>query len=409
VTLAGPALAAAGDLDTTFGGDGKVTTGFAGHAFVGGAAIQADGKIVAAGDVRTPSGEFMFALARYRPNGRLDDTFGGDGKVTTGFAGQAFAESVAIQDDGKILAAGRFNPDPGNGRFALVRYQPSGALDDTFGGDGKVTTGFAEDVGAAGVAVQADGKIVAAGTLNTTAGRERFALARYKPSGGLDDTFGGDGRVTTGFPGHAAARDVAIQADGNIVAAGRFFRDGGTERFALVGYQPSGELDDTFGGNGKVTTGFAGSESAEAVDIAIQTDGKIVAGGDVLRPSGEFHFALARYKPSGGLDDTFGGDGKVTTEFAESDSARAHGVAIQADGNIVAAGGVETETPSLELRFALARYRPGGRLDDTFGGDGRVTTGFTGRAVARGVAIQADGKILAAGTEEDFALARYLA
>src|SRR5918996_39668 len=337
VTLAGPALAAAGDLDTTFGGDGKVTTGFAGHAFVGGAAIQADGKIVAAGDVRTPSGEFMFALARYRPNGRLDDTFGGDGKVTTGFAGQAFAESVAIQDDGKILAAGRFNPDPGNGRFALVRYQPSGAL---------------------------------------------------------DDTFGGDGRVTTGFPGHAAARDVAIQADGNIVAAGRFFRDGGTERFALVGYQPSGELDDTFGGNGKVTTGFAGSESAEAVGIAIQTDGKIVAGGDVLRPSGEFHFGLARYKPSGGLDDTFGGDGRVTTEFAESDSARALGVAIQADGNIVAAGGVETETPSLELRFALARYRPGGPLDDTFRGDGRVTPGFTGRAVARGVAIQADGKNL---------------
>src|SRR5918996_729649 len=280
VTLAGPALAAAGDLDTTFGGDGKVTTGFAGHAFVGGAAIQADGKIVAAGDVRTPSGEFMFALARYRPNGRLDDTFGGDGKVTTGFAGQAFAESVAIQDDGKILAAGRFNPDPGNGRFALV------------------------------------------------------------------------------------------------------------------GYQPSGALDDTFGGNGKVTTGFAGSESAEAVDIAIQTDGKIVAGGDVLRPSGEFHFGLARYKPSGGLDDTFGGDGKVTTEFAESDSARAHGVAIQADGNIVAAGGGESETPSLDLRFALARYRPGGPLDDTFRGDGRVTPGFTGRAVARGVAIQADGKNL---------------
>src|ERR687891_700292 len=87
--------------------------------------------------------------------GDLDTTFGGDGKVTTGFAGQAFAESVAIQDDGKILAAGRFNPDPGNGRFALVRYQPSGALDDTFGGDGKVTTGFAEDVGAAGVGVQA--------------------------------------------------------------------------------------------------------------------------------------------------------------------------------------------------------------------------------------------------------------
>jgi uncharacterized delta-60 repeat protein len=153
-----------------------VTTGFAGSSFARGVAIQADGKIVAAGAALAPSQRFKFALVRYDPSGARDPTFGGDGRVTTGFAGSAFANGVAIQADGKIVAGGTLSPG-GRLKFALARYDPSGARDPTFGGDGRVTTEFASDASAEGVAIQADGKIVVAGTLFAV--KNEFALARY--------------------------------------------------------------------------------------------------------------------------------------------------------------------------------------------------------------------------------------
>ena len=166
-----------------------------------------------------------------------------------------------------------------------------------------------------------------------------------------------------------------------------------------------GDLDPTFGGDGKVTTHFEGGGGAQGV--AIQADGKIVAVGGAGKP---FRFALARYMPNGSLDTTFGGDGKVTTKFAER-YERAYGVAIQADGKIVAVGQAEHADP----KFALARYMPNGTLDTAFGADGQVITDVTGELDgAHGVVIQANGKIVAAGTggrwpDLRFALARYLA
>jgi uncharacterized delta-60 repeat protein len=284
-----PAVAAAGDLDTTFGGDGRVVTGFAGSAGGSAVAVQADGKVVVAGTV-FPGDVQKFALARYEPSGALDPTFGGDGRVVTGFAGGASAQgtAVAIQPDGKIVAAGFVRPEGAAfNKFALARYTSSGALDPTFGGDGKVVTGFADGAFASGVAIQTDGKIVAAGSVLTPSVERKFALARYNPSGALDPTFGGDGRVLTGFTGGAFANGVAVQADGRIVAAGTTF-PGDRVAFALARYEPSGALDPTFGGDGKVVTEFAGGASARGV--AIQADGKIVAAG-----VSESKFALARH------------------------------------------------------------------------------------------------------------------
>jgi uncharacterized delta-60 repeat protein len=216
IMLASPVLAAAGDLDSTFSGDGRVTTAFAGGADASGVAVQADGKIVAAGAADRASSDSRFALARYRPSGTLDPTFSGDGKVTTAFAGgPAEAFGVAVQQDGKIVAAG----DSVQG-FALARYNTDGTLDSTFGGDGKVTTELAGGIASA-VAIQADGKIVAAGETRRASGDFLFALARYRPNGNLDTTFSGDGKVTTAFQGGLAqASGVALQQDGKIVAAG---------------------------------------------------------------------------------------------------------------------------------------------------------------------------------------------
>jgi uncharacterized delta-60 repeat protein len=169
-------------LDTSFGGDGKVTTNFTHDgdpAF--GVAIQADGKIVAAGEaaIGNPSGKF--ALARYNTDGSLDTSFGGDGKVTTAFSADEDGSGMdAIQTDGKIVVAGVAAYESSNPKFALARYNPDGSLDTTFGGDGKVTTDFSPHTDYAdGVAIQADGKIVAAGISGEGGSNPRFAVARY--------------------------------------------------------------------------------------------------------------------------------------------------------------------------------------------------------------------------------------
>jgi uncharacterized delta-60 repeat protein len=398
IAIASPALAVAGDLDISFSGDGKATTNFTpGDDVAFGVAVQADGKIVTVGRAGGSGGRF--ALARYNTDGSLDTMFSGDGKVTTNFTSRDdLAFGVALQLDGKIVAGGTSN---NGGRFALARYNTDGSLDPTFSGDGKVTTNFtARNDVAFGVAVQADGRIVAAGTAGDFG---RFALARYNGDGSLDATFSGDGKVTTNFTaGDDGAFGVAVQVDGKIVAAGV---GGNFGRFALARYNTDGSLDSTFSGDGRVMTNFtAGQDFANG--LALQGDGKIVAAGRAGGNGGRV--AVARYNTGGSLDATFSGDGKVTTNFSKGEDF-ANGVAVQADGKLVAAGASNNFS-----RFALVRYNPDGTLDSTFSGDGRVTTNFTsGEDVALGLAIQADGNIVAAGgagtTNARFALARYIA
>src|SRR6266542_4476130 len=190
VTMPSIAQAAPGDLDPTFGGDGEVTTHFTAWSdeSANAVAIQADGKIVAAGGTFSAFYHDKFALARYNADGTLDTSFGGDGKVTTHFAAgsEDGAHAVAIQANGKIVAAG--NSHLSNERFALARYNSDGKLDTSFGGDGKVTTRFAAGSYdfASAVAIQPDGKVVAAGDSSSPfLYFDKFALARYNSDGKL--------------------------------------------------------------------------------------------------------------------------------------------------------------------------------------------------------------------------------
>jgi uncharacterized delta-60 repeat protein len=340
-----PALAIDGSLDASFGEEGRVLTDFgSGLQFAWDVAVQRDGRIVAAGGVQTNG----FALARYRNDGSLDPSFGGDGLVRTGgfqFSRSA-AYSIAIHPDGGILVAGStFNDSITRERFALARYQDDGRLDPGFGGDGRIWTRFAGGSSrASGLAIQADGKIVVAGSASGS-----FALAQYNPNGSLDASFGGDGKVRTGFgPRSASAHGLAIQADGKIVLAGS-----GSERFALARYNLDGTLDASFGSDGRVTTRFR--SQAVAFDIDVDAVGRILVAGEVCcgaEPPGR-RFALARYTPDGGLDATFEGDGRVKTAFRFGYGV-ATALVIQPDGNIVAAGwagfGLGT------VYFALVRY-----------------------------------------------------
>jgi uncharacterized delta-60 repeat protein len=403
VGSARPLWAAPGSLDTSFGNGGLVLTNFAQASEDGAfaAVIQPDGKIVAAGESNA-NGNFDFALARYNPDGTLDGSFGVAGKVLTNFSqtseDEAFA--VALQSDGKIVLTGSSDSS-----LALARYNPNGTLDSTFGSGGLVTTTFGNGSfdEAQAVAIQPDGKIVAAG-ISDTSGSSDFALARYNADGTLDSTFGNGGKVVTDFANGSSdeAFGIVIQPDGKIVVAG-VSDAGGNVQFALARYNANGTLDGSFGAAGKVLTNSSPGSDDVGFAVALQTDGRIVVAG----MSGS-SFALARYGPNGTLDASFGAGGVVTTAFGAVTFDQATALKIQSDGRIVAAG-------LSNSFFAVARYEANGTLDTTFGTGGKVTTEFgtVGGAQATAIAVQSDGKLVLVGISDansshDFALARYV-
>ena len=404
--------AAPGDLDTTFGAGGIVTTPVSASGDLANAlVIQADGKIILAGSAGFPATGSDFALVRYHPDGTLDASFGTNGVVTTALTtGSDSISAVALQTDGKIVAAGAAQ----NGTlldFALVRYHPSGALDPSFGTNGTVITPFGTgNDRASAVIIQADGKIVAVGTSDS--GNSDFALIRYHPDGSLDTSFGTGGKVATDFGNSTfdAAGDALIQPDGKIVAAGYTLPTGSPRDFALARYNPNGTLDTSFGNGGTVITSF-GSDADTAYAVALQTDGKLVVAGESFDPAiSNYTFALIRYNSNGALDASFGSGGKVATDFSP-DTDTAFAVTVQSNGRIVAAGrGLNGTTND----FALARYTSNGTLDASFGTGGKLFTPFgSGTDEAYSAALQPDGKIVAAGRgtvsgAADFAVARYL-
>ncbi len=402
VMSAGPAAAAAGALDRTFGGDGTVITRFAlGDARAYAIATQPDQKVVAVGQVTSSSGT-RFAVARYDRDGSLDATFGNHGKVSTGFVGvgNAGAQAVALQGNGRIVVAGW----AGNGgtsccsrfAFALARFDADGSLDTSFSGDGRVVTDFAKEGEANAVALQANGKIVAAGRAGGAG-----VLMRFNPNGSLDTSFGHDGKVATKVLSIAG---IVVQATGKIVDVGS------TEKgLVLARWNANGTPDTSFGRDGVVVTSL---HNAWASAIVLPGNGKIVAAA-----TWNNMFTLARYNSDGSPDRSFGGDGVVTTSFWSGEADWAYGVAVQADGRIVAAGQAIPYEHGIDSGLSyggivVARYNRNGTLDSTFSGDGKLWTAFArGMAGARGVAIQADGRIVVAGDWNfvRFALARYVA
>ncbi len=425
-TTLGVAVVPDGNRDRTFGVGGSVAMELsdAPVAWADASAIQPDGKIIAAGARILTGSDAAFRLVRYNQDGSLDTTFGIEGKITTDFSeGADSAAAVAIQSDGKIIAAGAagFMLGRQGYSFALVRYNRDGSLDTGFGIGGKVITDLSgpSEIAAA-LAIQSDGRIIAAGSARTgalsTSGD--FALVRYHPDGSLDRTFGIDGKVITDWSGVLdTARALAIQSDGRIVVAGT----GHVIDYrrppwygVVVRYNQDGSVDTTFGARGKVTTDVLDTSDIGA--LAIQSDGKIIAAGGSQSTGSSFSldFGLVRYNDDGSLDITFGAGGKVTTAFGPWRD-RVFALSLQPDGKIVAGGDTESGEYSGSA-FALARYNRDGSLDTSFGMGGKVRTDLpAGRwGYLRSLGIQRDGTIVAVGMvgiENDwvsvFELARY--
>lgn len=406
-----PALlpAARGDLDPTFGAGGKVTTDFGGSEIGWAVAAQRDRRIVVAGG-RYESASDDFVLARYTASGALDRSFDGDGRVATDFdGGSDWASDVQVQRDGKLVAAGRsfLGEEEADGAdVALARYNTDGGLDPTFGDGGRVLTTFEPSgiAGASAVLIQGDGKIVAGGS--TGGGPESdFALVRYLPDGELDPSFGDGGRVVSPI---SSVTDwllaLAVQPDGKLVAAGYSYQALSRGHIALARYHPDGSLDSSFDGDGIVVAtslppgmvgehldvlrngrllvagiggvarfnadgsldrsfgqgGRAGSGSVAAWTAALQPDGKILVIGTVARGGAAVgDFGVTRLTAAGRVDTTYGRRGSVATGFSPGSDDQANDGVLLPDGKLVVSG-MSNPRPQAGTwgpwDFAVARY-----------------------------------------------------
>ena len=386
-------------LDASFGGDGKVTLeGFGGDR--SGMAVQSDGKVIMVGGTFTD-----WIMARFKADGSLDQDFGDDGKVTT-FMSNAQEESLAvtIQRDGKIVVAGY------TGLFiALARFKGDGTPDNTFDGDGKVISNVAGRAFA--VAIDSNDRIVVAGDAPRSSGADfsDFIVARFSPNGSIDPTFGGgDGFTVTDIGGVSnEAHGLEVLADNSILVSGfapLVVSQSGSQPTqsapfgAVVRYQANGVPDPAFGVGGIVA--LPGDNVGRG--MAVQSDGRIVLAGSIdlaVFPATNKQFALLRLLANGALDGSFGTGGRVQTSFTDRGDA-ALGVALQSDGRIVAAG---VSSSQLNSNFAVARYESDGDLDTTFNVDGKLTIDFFGSTdIAENVAIQANGKIVLGGLARNF-------
>jgi len=297
------------------------------------------------------------------------------------------------------------------GVLASTSLAAAGGLDPAFGTGGLVTTSFPGWDGAIqAVTTQSDGKIVAAGWVRESLAFPppmSFVVARYNPDGTLDSSFAAGGVATTKVGSSSAANAVAIQADGKIVAGG--FTWDFPRTFALARFTPDGALDATFGSGGKVITnvGF----NTEIKDIALQTDGKLVVGGANGDAGDARNFIVTRYLSNGSLDTTFGSGGTAFTNFFGR-GGMAERIVIQPDGKIVEVGSAGLVSYPFDA-LALVRFNADGTLDTTFGTAGKVTTSGEGGGSGSDVLVQPDGKLVAAGAfrtntgHAGFGLARY--
>lgn len=381
-----------GSLDYSFGSSGKVITDFGLTNDYGyDLAIQNDGKIIVVG--KTYAGtNYDIAIARYNTNGTLDNTFGYGGLIVKNLQNyDDIGQAVILQPDGKILITGTTFNGSFIRDFCLLRYNSDGNPDNSFGVNGVVIA----DVGnifeyATCLDLQTDGKIIVGGYSANNLNNTDFAIIRFNPDGSIDNSFGNNGIIKTAIgSGNDDLFSLRVQSDGKILAAGT--TDNGTFDFCLVRYNSDGSLDNSFGNNGIVITDFD-NRYDRATSIQIQPDGKILVGGIAEITSNNMDFACVRYNINGSLDNTFGSGGKVTKNIMTVNDY-CYKLVLQNDGKIILSGFSDNA-------YALLRIYADGSTDYSFGGgSGMVYTPFSAtHTEPNSCQIQSDGKIVVAGS-----------
>jgi uncharacterized delta-60 repeat protein len=423
-----PIFAAEGELDPTFDGDGIVTTdNNSNDEIITDVVVQPDGKILVIGRGFIGSSSVQTAIVRYNPDGSIDTTFNIGGKLITPALSPG---QIALQPDGKIVFVAT-GGSSSNTNFYISRRNADGSGDPSFNGVSLVIMDLrGTNDTATSVKIQPDGKIVVGGVSERATSGSDFALVRLNPDGQPDLTFDGDGKVFTPLGQGAGVADLAIQPDGKIVAAGTAaVQDPPTsqsiETFATVRYNPNGSLDTTFDTDAMVFTRFVSTgpfgslPHNRVTSVALQSDGKIIVAGSAgscCSPQPPSQIAAIRFNADGSPDSSFGTDGKALVSGPPGAMAGANDLAIQSDNKIVFAASVGNNK---NAHFGVARVNSNGSLDTTFSGDGWniIQTQFGGTTfrTAYAVAIQPNGKIVAGGyirisgnpSTGDFMLARY--
>ena len=431
------AFAGPGRLDPGFGTGGVVTTATAPGAstdFQNGLAIQKNGRIVAGGESDMGGGDFHWRVLRYKSKGEPDPTFGDGGTVTTSMSSAGGDDEniweLALQPDGKIVAAGEAVTATGGFDVALARFNPDGTLDTSFGTGGKLTTAIGPGTGrdrAFQVMIVPGGKILVAGfaEMGPGAGRRNFMLARYHPDGTLDGSFGSGGIVITRVaPGdnrdNVATDGMTIDAAGRIVVVGVADMGAGAGRsnFAVARYNSDGTLDASFDVDGIVTTAIASGDNFDnAITVAIDENGKVLVGGILDSGGFVFDWGFARYNADGSIDTSFGAGGTLTANVGPGNTDDdLEEIVIQSTGKFLVGGSAAPTVAGVDSDFVVARYNPNGSLDGSFGNGGIVTTNTAagnGSDEIYAIALASDAKLVVSGecdqTESgrDVCLARY--
>jgi len=402
--------AQSGYLDLSYSEDGIFTADLGGNGFdiVYNSTLQTDGKLLLTG---ISNGDF--AIMRLMPDGTPDPLFGNDGLSLVDYAGNSDrSHAVVVQPDGRIVIAGETQIN-NQGDFAILRILPDGTPDSTFGIHGWAVTDLGTQYEFPNcVALQDDGKIIAAGKKVGTPLSD-MAMVRYHPDGRVDSLFGNDGIVETNIREEDEAFSIAIQPDGQIILAG-FASISASGDFAVTRYNPDGTLDKFFGEGGKVITDIDGVNASDFIKaMVLLPDGKILVVGNANNSyfDGQADVGMVRYDQNGILDPEFGVGGIKVTSFGAFTNS--HGLAVQPDGKILF-GGI-SNVINEDKRWLLARFQSNGALDEGFGTGGFTTTKVPGNNdYATAVHIQSDSRIILTGMsgsnpDLDFAAARYIA
>ena len=382
---------AAGSVDTSFGGGVQTTpVGFEDYAHA--VAVQPDGKVIVAGSSSSNAGTFV-TLVRYGRDGGLDPSFGNGGKLVTPVGpNNDSALAVAVQADGRIVVAGS-TAQAGTGQdFLVLRYLADGRLDAGFGSGGQVITSFGVDADRAlAVAIQPDGKIVVGGESQSGASASGvdFALARYLPDGTPDASFGTGGKVVTAISSHAGRDSIYALALPVVDGEQRILAVGGEGNFQAARYRANGQLDAGFGAGGKVS-GLFNANIGSARSVVLLPGGQAVLAGSVVND-----FAAVQLTAQGTLDGSFGTGGRFVHAVSAGNWDSATALVRQADGKLVLGGWVYAGNSSAG-DFAALRLNANGQLDTSFGSAGvaiHPTATGTKSDIAHGLVLQADPRV----------------
>jgi uncharacterized delta-60 repeat protein len=382
------AHAAAGDLDRSFGKNGKALRDVGGTDLVVDVAAQRDRKTLALVEIERGRNNSV-AVMRLLRNGRLDRDFAGNGIAKVSIAGDERAGGLELQPNGKIVVSFTSDPSEADSSFGVARFKANGAADGSLDGDGVQTAGFgtgfssatANDVALDGTDIVAVGSVFnGADTFND------FAVARFDSNGELDSSFAGDGRQTTDFNEES---DVAVGVDvdsaGRVVAVGTANPPGNVDPLAIARYDSNGELDSSFSEDGRLISMLA----PEGHDVVTLADGRIAVAGTV---SGDL--LAARFTEGGDPDETFSDDGAETIDFVDGADAAS---AIALSGSKLVVVGT-ARTPLRGRDYGIARLTAAGEPDASFSEDGRRAVDLAkDEDNALGVAVDRTGDVVVGG------------